>query len=385
MRTTFLMALAIPALLAAPLAAQNLGIQLTNGIDGGVDVPFDPAMVPPTGITVEAWITFDDSTIATGTYRWPTIARQNLAANAEVWNFRVNSSNNASRSLSFASRTPAGVNNNVTYAFAAGEFAQFTHLAATYDGQTFVLYKNGVQVASRTLTTLQEIPNTGGNLRLGNGDPIAPGNESWNGIIDEVRVWPMARTQAEIAATMNQTLASVPGHVLSFNLDGHYVDTSSGLIGTPFGTIAFAPGPNLTALVFPAVNVGASTTTCARTIVALCGSAPLLGNGAFAVWATRGPQPANSPLALVAAGGVQAPPGQPPFAGVAIAFDMTSYLAAVALVPASGVLGNTRFQLPIPAVPGFIGTSFVFQFGYIDATCGPQGVSSSDGIRFTIQ
>ena len=59
----------------APLVAQATGIQLTNGVDGGVVYQYDARFVPPTGITVEAWITYDDSTIPTGTYRWPTIAR----------------------------------------------------------------------------------------------------------------------------------------------------------------------------------------------------------------------------------------------------------------------------------------------------------------------
>jgi hypothetical protein len=377
--------IAFLSVLALPLAAQNLGIQLANGVDGGVDVPFDPLFVPPTGITVEAWITYDDSTITAGTFRWPTITRQNIAANSEVWNFRVAASNNASRSLAFAVRTPGGVNNAVAYTFVAGEFAQFTHVAATYDGQTMSIYKNGVQVATRTLTTVQEIPNNGGSTRIGNGDPVVPGNETWNGFIDELRVWPMARTAAEISATMNLALSGVPGNVLTFNLDGHYIDTSHILMGTPFGTIAFVPGPVLTPVGVNGQVVGTSTTTCGRSIEALVGSPALVGNAAFAVWSTRGPRPANSPLALLAAGGLPAPPGQPPFAGVQLAFDLTSYLTAITLVPASGVLGNTRFGLAIPAVPGFLGTSLVFQFGYIDALCGPQGISASDGIRFTIQ
>src|SRR5262249_10351099 len=160
---------AFPSALALPLAAQNQGIQLANGVDGGVDLAFDPLFVPPTGITVEAWITYDDSTIPTGTFRWPTIARQNISNASEVWLFRVAASNTASRSLTFAVRTPGGATNAVSYAFVAGEFAQFTHVAATYDGQTLSICKNGVQVATRTLTTVQEIPNNGGNTRIGNG------------------------------------------------------------------------------------------------------------------------------------------------------------------------------------------------------------------------
>jgi len=62
---------------AALGTTQNQGIQLVAGIDGAVEVPFDPAMVPPTGLTVEAWITFDESTVPVGSgFYWPTIARR---------------------------------------------------------------------------------------------------------------------------------------------------------------------------------------------------------------------------------------------------------------------------------------------------------------------
>jgi hypothetical protein len=373
------------ALCSLPAAAQNLGLQLTNGIDGGVDLPFDARWVPPTGLTVEAWITYNDAGIPNGLWRWPTIARQNTNPGAEVWFLRVDAANTASRVLKFAVRTPSGVNNGVTYTFAAGEFTAFTHIAATYDGQTMTLYKNGVSVATRTLTTAQEIPNNGGPIRLGNGDPSAPGIETWNGIIDELRVWPMARTQAEIQATLNQSLSGMPGNVLTFNFDGHFIDTSNVLIGTPFGTTAFANGPALTVTSPNAAVTGASTTACTRSIDALMGSLPSVGNAAFGLWATRGPVPSRSPLALVAIGGAPAPAGQPPFSGVALAFDITTFLAEVALLPASNVLGNTRFPLAIPNVAGLIGTSYVFQVGYIDGLCGPQGVSASQGLRFTIQ
>src|SRR5712672_1181021 len=75
---------------AALGTTQNQGIQLVAGIDGAVEVPFDPAMVPPTGLTVEAWITFDESTVPVGSgFYWPTIARQNIAAQGESWLLRV--------------------------------------------------------------------------------------------------------------------------------------------------------------------------------------------------------------------------------------------------------------------------------------------------------
>jgi hypothetical protein len=375
----------VPSLLLCGLLPAQNGIQLTTGIDGGVELPYDPLFAPPTGITVEAWITYDDSTIPTGLYYWPTIARHNIGNAQEVWNFRVGASNNGNRSLDFIVRQPLGTLQSVGYPFAQGELLPLTHVAATYDGQVLKLFKNGVEVATRTLTTANEIPSNPGVLRIGNADPVNPGFEAWNGIIDEFRLWPMARTAAEIQATMNQSLSAVAGKVLGFTFDNHYVEVNHGLIGTPFGTITFAPGATLSYVTATALSVGQSTTTCGRSIDSLLGSMPQVGNAAFAIWCTRGPRPASSPLGLVVAAGAAAPASQPPFFGVQLAFDLSTFLAEAALVPPTGVLGNARFGLPIPNVPLFVGTGFVFQYGFVHAQCGPQGFSASDGIAFTIQ
>src|SRR5262245_24251036 len=247
------------AFAAAPaLRAQNLALQLVNGVAGGIDVATDPLEVPPTGITVEAWIAYDDRTIPTGVFRWPTIARQNVTPQAEVFNFRVQASNTASRVLQFSVRV-AGALQAVTYNFAANEVVPYTHVAATYDGQTLKLFKNAVQVATRTLTSTAELVNTGGILRIGNGDPSVPGAETWNGLIDELRIWPMARTPQEIQATMNQSLAGVAGGVLSWPLDAHPIEVNTGLIGTQFGTMTFIPGPPLVATNGTSIAVGNST------------------------------------------------------------------------------------------------------------------------------
>jgi hypothetical protein len=132
-----------------------------------------------------------------------------------------------------------------------------------------------------------------------------------------------------------------------------------------------------------AALAGASSTTCLRSIDALLGSMPLTGNAAFTIWCTKGPR--TSPLGLLVAAGAVAPATQPPFFGVQLAFDLSTFLAEAALVPATGILGNARLQLPIPNVAAFAGAGFVFQFGFVDPVCGPQGFSASNGIAFTIQ
>ena len=88
------------AVLPALLAAQNQGLELVHNVNGGVVYQFDPRMVPATGLTVEAWITYDGAGIPLdGIYRWPTIARQNTSPFQESWNFRVNANNSGQRRL----------------------------------------------------------------------------------------------------------------------------------------------------------------------------------------------------------------------------------------------------------------------------------------------
>jgi hypothetical protein len=372
--------------LAGTALSQNQAIQLTTGIDGGVDYPYDPLMLPATGITVEAWVTFDDATVPTGLYYWPTIARQNVNPQQESWNLRVSSGNAGARSLQFIIRTTANVLYSATYNFAAGEFLQPTHLAGTFDGQTIRIVKNGAQVGTFTIPGTYALNNLGGTLRVGNGDTVAPGHESWNGTIDELRVWPMARTPAEIAATMNQELAGMPGGVLAFHLNGTYDETDHLVVGAPFGTVAFTPSlvplTNLAPLTFVQ---GQATTTCANIPEITLGSTPALGNADFSLYCVRGPLPANSPLAVVIAAFGAAPPNQPPFFGVPLAFDIGTVAAQTVLVPATTLLGNARFALSLPSAPAFSGIGLLFQFGFFDTTCGPQGFSASNGLLFIMQ
>lgn len=71
---------------------------------------------------------------------------------------------------------------------------QWTHLAATYDGAMLRLFRDGAQIASRSLPGT--VATSGGVLRLGGN---AVWNEWFSGVIDEVRVYDRALTASEIA------------------------------------------------------------------------------------------------------------------------------------------------------------------------------------------
>ena len=76
----------------------------------------------------------------------------------------------------------------------------WTHVAGVYNGSALQLYLNGSLVASKAYST--PISNTTAPLRIGS----AAGEYNWIGTIDDVRVWNIARTAADIAAGMGSPL-----------------------------------------------------------------------------------------------------------------------------------------------------------------------------------
>ncbi len=379
-----LRSLVAATLVAVSLApAQNQAIEVVTDVDGGVAYAHDARMVPTTGITVEAWITYDDTTIPTSSYYWPTIARHNLTPGQENWNLRVDAGITGIRQLRFYVRTPAGTR-SATYQFASGELLVPTHVAGTYDGQTVRLYENGVQVGTSGTLTLSPLTTTAGQLRVGNGDPVTPGRESWNGTIDELRIWPMARA-GEIARMKDLELYAMPGPLV-FHLNGSYDDESGLVTGAAFGSVNFVASP---APVIPyggaVAQVGQPTSTCVRQCKLLVGSLPIEGNLDYTFWGIDGPPPAQSVVGIVVAAAAVAPSGQPPVLGMELAFDLSTWLVSQTLYPATDALGTARYVLPLAAGQGLAGLTWVFQFGFLDTFCGPTDFSSSNGVVFTIQ
>jgi hypothetical protein len=77
----------------------------------------------------------------------------------------------------------------------------WSHIAATYDGSTVNIYINGNLSQSAAWT--DGVTDSGTNLLLGSRD----GNTLYLGQMDEVRVWTVARTAAQLRESMAKTLA----------------------------------------------------------------------------------------------------------------------------------------------------------------------------------
>jgi hypothetical protein len=81
---------------------------------------------------------------------------------------------------------------------------RWTHLAATVDGNVATLYINGVEVASGTFTFG---PNTVASMAIGNTNGVNGGQntQTFNGDLDEVRIYNRALTAAEVAYLADTT------------------------------------------------------------------------------------------------------------------------------------------------------------------------------------
>ena len=105
------------------------------------------------------------------------------------------------------------------------------HLAGTYDGATMKIYINGVLSASQPQTG--SITTNTNNLQLG----TQPGyGEHFGGRADELRVWNVSRTQAQIQGAMNGEIdpGAQTGLVSYYRFNqGIQTGTNTGLITVP--------------------------------------------------------------------------------------------------------------------------------------------------------
>ncbi len=366
---------ALAAALLSPLQAQNVGAAFDANVDGYIEVPYSPQVVPQSGITIEAWITYDDATLPSG-WRYPTIVRQGLSVGgSEDYFLRINADNIGARVLRWKVVTQTGTALQVNWTFASGQLLTWTHVAATYNGTTAELFINGQSVGTATGvgSPIRDLNNE--VFRIGKGSDVATPIEVWNGQIDEVRLWPFARTAGEIQATMNQELYSVPGLVSTWNLNGFLLDTSSGLATTSSGQVTFTANPLvLTSPNLPTAS-GTSSPGCLGDLHLAPTSAAQVGNAAFALACTRTPPGA---LAIWgASAGVL--PSSFPLLGVDVWLNPTGLVTVTAIADALGAL-----RMPIP-VPGTVAPGYAFAAqAFVLDPCGPQLFTASDALSVVV-
>ena len=365
--------------IATTLPAQ-IGIKLTNGgtstTQHYLEAKYSKSLVPQTGMTLEAWVTYDETTLSSG-WRWPTIARLNPAAGQEAYWLRVQAAQSSSRVLAIGVRTSTGLR-TANYSFAAGEFKKWTHVAAVFDGKAAILYVNGVEKARMTAVG-PNLTDNGGVFRIGNGDTVAP-IEAWNGEIDEVRLWPFARTPNEIQSTMNLALKSVPGLVSTWNLDFTPNDSSGSNSCVNINTPAYVLNTlRLVATSFGSTAFGTATKGCTKTPAAGATAHAKVGNLDFALTCVGAATGTGAKgFMWVGIGRLQS---AVQLVGAAVWMDTTK--AGVLLPVVADVNGLCRIPAPIPSSTPKGVTAYT-QFFWNETGC-PVPIFASTGLKVTLQ
>ncbi len=163
-----------------------------DGSDDRVDCGTDTSVtIKGTKITVEAWI-------------YPTAWKTNVY-DGNIVNKEYNTSN-------YGYMLRCGAGGKLNFGIGDGAWREITsanniltlntwqHVAATYDGAKLRLYLNGVCTDSSVLST-SIVPSSAVNLTL--GDHSGQYQRRYQGRIDEVRIWAVCRTTAEIKNNMS--------------------------------------------------------------------------------------------------------------------------------------------------------------------------------------
>jgi hypothetical protein len=166
------------------------GALVFNGTNARVTIPDSASLHLTTGMTLEAWV---NPSVVTGLWR-DVIYKGND-------NYFLEATNGHSGSAP-AAGVSFGSTHVITYGSVALTANTWTHLAVTYDGATLRLYVNGVQASSLAQT---------GTI-LTSSNPLSIGGDTFygqyfQGMIDEVRVYNVALTAAQIQADMNTPIA----------------------------------------------------------------------------------------------------------------------------------------------------------------------------------
>ncbi len=160
-----------------------------------------------TALTYEAWIRTNNTTIA------KEIIGYGNTSGTDVVEFRISNGK-----LQF------GIDQNNSFTAITSNTlvntGEWFHVAAVKNGASIKLYVNGKEDGTGTLS---QTPNVN-TLELGslfkNGSQSSQVNYNFEGLIDEVRIWNVARTQAQIESTIvGKLTSSETGLVASYSMN----------------------------------------------------------------------------------------------------------------------------------------------------------------------
>ncbi len=192
--------------------------------------PFD--VTGGDGITLAAWIRpegfyIGDARIITKQKTWSSI---------DIW-WMLSTYTDGTALRMRLKTDDGGADNGTTTMFSDTGYLEagvWSHVAATYDGSKMRLYHNGVEIMSTDKTgTIQTDPTVA--VAIGNGPLGDPGGlrAPFHGLIDDVRIYNEALTQAEIETLYRPS----PPPIAHWPFDEGAGNTAADIVGGHDGTL----------------------------------------------------------------------------------------------------------------------------------------------------
>lgn len=336
---------------------------------GWVEVPHAAELVPATGLTVEAWIEIEE-------YRsLATVVRKDPAGSGESYNLRVDTG----RPYFAIQGSNGSVHGMIV--FDPIPLDTPTHLAATYDGVSMTIYRDGVQIGQQP-APYGPLGDSSGPLRIGFGDDAGVSSNQFVGRIDGVRIWKMARTADDIAATPGREIPDLPGLIASYELNGDFTDSAGGHDGAVAGgAVAFGPQVGGTIGVSPGlpVVIGHPTGACPGPAEVVAFGLPYQGQSfGFGV---VGAPPLTPGFLILGSTTLAAPI---PVVGINLFVNPVGALFVVVPTPATNPLGQEHSDLTPAVNPAGVGLPLAVQYVFPNL-CGPEPFRSSDALQSFIQ
>ncbi len=200
-----------------------------DGLDDFINSGNSPAFALTNNLTLEVWVRPSAFAIVNQIFH-----KMGTGVNVDRtgYQLRYNNGNNIGFTIADAS-TIDGVSTTVTN----DDLNKWMHIAATFDGTTLSLYKNGVLMNSKTTT--QAITHIASEFLIGKRTD----GFNFNGSLDEVRLWNTALNESQIRDRMCRKITS--SDALYSNLVAYYnFDESTGT--TAFDGTADANNGTLT-------------------------------------------------------------------------------------------------------------------------------------------
>ena len=216
-----------------------------DGVDDLVTVLDAPALALTSGMTLEAWV--EPSRLGS----WKAVLMKEQLGSLAYGLFADSDTGVPTGEIFVGGVKSVGGSGQVPV-------DEWTHLATTYDGVTQRLYVDGVEVASRAV--LGTIAVSAGALLIG-GNAFDP-TQSFNGVIDEVRIYNRALSQSEVQSDMStpitpQPTSSTPVAAYGFGAGAGTTaadDSGNGNTGTISGAAWTSAGRYGSALAFDGVD-----------------------------------------------------------------------------------------------------------------------------------